>query len=118
MTSDGKLVDYRAKVARGCRTYIHWLVPTSHSESSLTGIIGLPDPAPHDTGGTYLGGISGDAAHRLVLLAELYDIAPDGTKTLVHRLVAPVRVPDVTKSFTVPCRGSCTGTRRGTGCGS
>lgn len=48
---------------------------------------------------------SGDAADKLVLFAKLYDVAPDGTKTLVHRLVAPVRVPDVTKSFTVSLPG-------------
>lgn len=40
---------------------------------------------------------SGDAADNLVLFAKLYDLAPDGTAALVHRLVAPVRVPDVTK---------------------
>lgn len=61
-------------------------VRTSHSESSLAGIIG-------------------DAADKLVLFAKLYDIAPDGTRTLVHRLVAPVRVPDVTRSFTVTLPG-------------
>lgn len=44
---------------------------------------------------------SGDAADKLVLFAKLYDVAPDGTKTLVNRLVAPVRVPDVTRPFTV-----------------
>jgi predicted acyl esterase len=110
-------------------------VPTSHSESSLAGIVGLPDPAPYDTEGTYLGWTSepltravqvvgapratlkvvspqtervqnsDDAADKLVLFAKLYDVAPDGTKTLVHRLVAPVRVPDVTKSFTVTLPG-------------
>jgi predicted acyl esterase len=96
---------------------------------------GLPDPAPFDTEGTYLGWTgepltrtidvvgaprvtlrvdspqaeksqnSDNAADRLVLFAKLYDVAPDGTKTLVHRLVAPVRVPDVTKSFTVSLPG-------------
>lgn len=48
---------------------------------------------------------SDNAADKLVLFAKLYDVAPDGTKTLVHRLVAPVRVPDVTKSFTVTLPG-------------
>jgi ABC-2 type transport system ATP-binding protein len=48
---------------------------------------------------------SGDAADKLVLFAKLYDIAPDGTKTLVHRLVAPARVPDVTREFTVGLPG-------------
>lgn len=32
---------------------------------------------------------------KLVLFAKLYDVAPDGKVTLVHRLVSPVRVPDV-----------------------
>ncbi|WP_317454075.1 CocE/NonD family hydrolase [Streptomyces sp. TRM68416] len=135
LSGDGKLVDNRSKVARGSRTYTNWLIPTSHSESSLAGMIGLPDPAPYDTKGTYLGWTSeplaratdvvgapratlkvvspkaertqnsGDAADRLVLFAKLYDIAPDGSRTLVHRLVAPVRVPDVTKSFTVTLPG-------------
>ncbi|WP_282701258.1 CocE/NonD family hydrolase [Streptomyces sp. CC219B] len=135
LSGDGKLVDNRSKVARGSRTYTNWLIPTSHSESSLAGMIGLPDPAPYDTKGTYLGWTSeplaratdvvgapratlkvvspkaertqnsGDAADRLVLFAKLYDIAPDGSRTLVQRLVAPVRVPDVTKSFTVTLPG-------------
>jgi putative CocE/NonD family hydrolase len=135
LSGDGKLVDNRGKVARGSRTYTNHLTPTSHSESSLAGTVGLPDPAPYDTAGTYLGWTSAplaratdvvgspratlrvvspaaaraqkspDAADRLVLFAKLYDIAPDGSKTLVHRLVAPVRVPDVTKSFTVTLPG-------------
>ncbi|MFE5483231.1 CocE/NonD family hydrolase [Streptomyces sp. NPDC056527] len=135
LSGDGKLVDNRAKVARGSREYSNWLVPTSHSESSLTGLIGLPDPRPYDIKGTYLGWTSaplaapvdvvgspratlrvvspkaervqdsGDAADKLVLFAKVYDIAPDGTKTLVNRLVAPVRVPDATRPFTVELPG-------------
>ncbi|WP_376771354.1 alpha/beta fold hydrolase [Streptomyces boluensis] len=135
LSGDGKLVDNRAKVARGAREYRNWLVPTSHSESSLAGMIGLNDRAPRDTKGTYLDWTSepldgptdvvgspkatlkvvspktervqnsGDAADKLVLFAKLYDIAPDGKKTLVHRLVAPARVPDVTREFTVKLPG-------------
>lgn len=135
LSGDGKLVDNRTKVARGSREYRNWLVPTSHSESSLAGLIGLPDPAPRDTKGTYLDWTSeplaeatdvvgspkatlkvvspkaeraqhsGDAADQLVLFAKLYDVAPDGKKTLVHRLVAPARVPDVTREFTVTLPG-------------
>ncbi|MER5545493.1 CocE/NonD family hydrolase [Streptomyces sp. NPDC002589] len=135
LSGDGKLVDNRAKVARGSRSYTNWAVPTSHSESSLAGSLNLPDPAPYDTQGTYLawtgaplaGNVdvvgapqvtlkvvspraervqnSADAADRLVLFAKLYDVAPDGTQTLVHRLVAPVRVPDVTRNFTVTLPG-------------
>ena len=124
-------VDNRRRSRRAAGSYSNRLVPTSHSESSLYGALGLPDPAPYDTAGTYAdwtsapltrtcrrrrrpeghpqvqlaegraGAELGDAADKLVLFAKIYDVAPDGTKTLVHRLVAPVRVPDVTKPFTV-----------------
>ncbi|MFC8235121.1 CocE/NonD family hydrolase [Streptomyces sp. NPDC057284] len=135
LSGDGKLVDNRSKVTRGSRQYANWLVPTSHSESSLAGIVGLPDPEPYDTHGTYLGWTSapltsdvdvvgapratlkvvspktehvqnsGDAADKLVLFAKVYDVAPDGSRTLVNRLVSPVRVPDVTRQFTVQLPG-------------
>ncbi|MEU1851404.1 CocE/NonD family hydrolase [Streptomyces sp. NPDC019990] len=135
LSGDGKLVDNRNKVAHGSRTYTNRLVPTSHSDSSLAGLGGQPAAPPHDTKGTHLGWTSapltrpldvvgapratlrvhspraertqnsGDAADKLVLFAKLYDVAPDGTRTLVRRLVAPVRVPDVTRSFTVALPG-------------
>jgi putative CocE/NonD family hydrolase len=135
LSGDGKLVDDRGKVARGSRTYTNRAVPTSHSENSLAAALGLPDPAPYDTPGTHLGWTSEplpravevvgapratlrvvspaaeraqrspDAADKLVLFAKLYDVAPDGGQTLVHRLVAPVRVPDVTEPFTVTLPG-------------
>ncbi|CAM5336148.1 CocE/NonD family hydrolase [Streptomyces atroolivaceus] len=135
LSGDGALVDSRSEVTRGSRQYTNWLLPTSHSESSLAGLTGLPDPAPYDTEGTYLGWTSapltgpvdvvgapkatlkvvspktervqgsGDAADKLVLFAKVYDVAPDGTQKLVNRLVAPVRVPDVTRPFTVELPG-------------
>ncbi|MFF3286292.1 CocE/NonD family hydrolase [Streptomyces sp. NPDC003023] len=135
LSGDGELVGSRAEVARGSRTYTNWLVPTSHSESSLSGLLGIPDPEPYDMPGTHLGWRSrpltapldvvgaprarlkvvspgtervqdsGDAADRLVLFAKVYDVAPDGSRTLVNRLVAPVRVPDVTRPFTVELPG-------------
>ncbi|NUV41232.1 CocE/NonD family hydrolase [Streptomyces sp. CAI-24] len=135
LSGDGKLVDNRSKVVRGSRQYTNWLVPTSHSESSIAPLIGLSDPKPYDTKGTYLGWRSapltapldvvgapkatlkvvspkaervqnsGDASDKLVLFAKVYDVAPDGTRTLVNRLVSPVRVPDVTRPFTVELPG-------------
>jgi putative CocE/NonD family hydrolase len=135
LSGDGKLVADRGKVARGSRTYTNGPLPTSHSEGPGAQSTGVPDKAPYDTKGTYLGWTgaplaratdvvgapratlkvlspkarraqdSGNAADRLVLFAKLYDIAPDGRKTLVHRLIAPVRVPDVTRSFTVTLPG-------------
>ncbi|MGW7463394.1 alpha/beta fold hydrolase [Streptomyces xantholiticus] len=136
LSGDGKLVDTTSQVARGSRTYANRLVPTSHSESSLAGVLGLPDPEPYDIKGTHLswrseplaGPVevvgapkarlkvvspeaervqdSDDAADKLVLFAKVYDLAPDGTRTLVNRLVAPVRVPDVTRPFTVELPGT------------
>jgi putative CocE/NonD family hydrolase len=135
LSGDGRLVSRRDEVTPGSRRYTNWLTPTSHSESSLSGLIGLPDSPARDTKGTYLDWTSeplerhldvvgapratlkvvspkaersqhsADAADKLVLFAKLYDVAPDGTRTLVRRLVAPVRVPDVTKSFTVTLPG-------------
>ncbi|MFF3304569.1 CocE/NonD family hydrolase [Streptomyces sp. NPDC002908] len=135
LSGDGALVDSRSEVTPGSRRYTNWLLPSSHSESSLAGLIGLPDPAPYDTKGTYLGWTSAplsapvdvvgapkatlkvvspkaeraqnsaDAADKLVLFTKVYDVAPDGTQKLVNRLVAPVRVPDVTRPFTVELPG-------------
>ncbi|MFE4454269.1 CocE/NonD family hydrolase [Streptomyces sp. NPDC056796] len=135
LSGDGALVDSRSEVTSGSRRYANRLLPSSHSENSLAGILGLRDPEPYDTKGTYLGWTSaplkapvdvvgapratlkvlspkaervqnsGDAADKLVLFAKVYDVAPDGTQTLVNRLVAPVRVPDVTRPFTVELPG-------------
>jgi len=46
---------------------------------------------------TQLGGPAGD----LVLFVRLQDVAPDGTASDINNLTAPVRIPDVTKPFTV-----------------
>ncbi|MEV7381348.1 CocE/NonD family hydrolase [Streptomyces lydicus] len=136
LSGDGKLVGARGKVARGSRTYRNLRIATSHSESSLSGLLGIEDPEPFDARGTFLDWTSApvtgrpvdvvgaprvslkvvsprteqvqnssDAADKLVLFAKLYDVAPDGRKTLVHRLVAPARVPDVTRRFTVELPG-------------
>ncbi|MGW4320890.1 CocE/NonD family hydrolase [Streptomyces sp. NPDC004684] len=135
LSGDGTLVTNPRQIVRGSRSYANQPLSTSHSESSLAALTGLPDPAPHDTEGTYLGWTSApleraldvvgapratlrvhspaaeqaqrstDAADRLVLFAKLYDVAPDGTQSLVHRLIAPVRVPDATRPFTVALPG-------------
>jgi predicted acyl esterase len=42
---------------------------------------------------------------RLVFFAKLFDVAPDGSVTLVHRLISPVRVADVTKPVRVELPG-------------
>lgn len=43
----------------------------------------------------------GTDSGKLVLFAKIADVAPDGTATIVRNLVAPVRVPDARKPFTV-----------------
>ncbi|WP_328718353.1 CocE/NonD family hydrolase [Streptomyces sp. NBC_00247] len=131
LSGDGRLTERRSDVVPGSRKYTNWPLPSSHSETSLSGLTGLPDIDPYDTAGTHLDWTSAplaagldvvgaprarlrvsspkaqsvqdsrDAADRLVLFVKVYDLAPDGSAELVHRLVAPVRVPDVTRSFTV-----------------
>jgi hypothetical protein len=44
-------------------------------------------------------------AGRLQVFAKLYDVAPDGTPTLVHKLVSPVRVDDVTRPVRIELPG-------------
>ena len=46
-----------------------------------------------------------DEAGALVLFAKLVDVAPDGSTTLVHRLVSPVRVPEVGKPYRIELPG-------------
>jgi predicted acyl esterase len=48
---------------------------------------------------------SGDPSGQLVLFAKIYDVAPDGARTLQHRLVSPVRVSDVSKPVRVELPG-------------
>ena len=42
---------------------------------------------------------------RLQVFAKLYDVAPDGAVTLVHKLVSPVRVADVTQRVRIELPG-------------
>jgi ABC-2 type transport system ATP-binding protein len=42
---------------------------------------------------------------QLVLFAKVLDVAPDGTATLIHGLLAPIRIPDVTRPVTVTLPG-------------
>jgi ABC-2 type transport system ATP-binding protein len=58
----------------------------------------LTSPTAAQTQGT-------DPGNKLVLFAKIYDVAPDGTLTLQNRLIAPVRVTDVTKPVNVQLPG-------------
>ena len=42
---------------------------------------------------------------QLLVFAKLYDVAPDGTQTLVHRLISPTRVADVTQPVRIELPG-------------
>jgi ABC-2 type transport system ATP-binding protein len=44
---------------------------------------------------------AGGPGGQLVLFVRLQDVAPDGAASDIHALTAPVRVPDVTRPFTV-----------------
>jgi len=44
-------------------------------------------------------------AGQLQFFAKLYDVAPDGSKTLVNKLISPVRVTDVTKPVHIELPG-------------
>jgi ABC-2 type transport system ATP-binding protein len=92
-------------------------VPTSYSElSNFTGPDASPSVGqvpPGDVPGTVADFTSGPLAHPIVsvgvpsarlrishvnkqdvvLFGKVYDVAPDGTATLIHRLIAPIRVP-------------------------
>ena len=48
---------------------------------------------------------SSGPAGQLVLFAKLYDVSPDGTARLIHGLVAPTRISDVTRSVHITLPG-------------
>ncbi len=50
---------------------------------------------------------------QLVLFAKVYDLAPDGTPSLQHRLVSPVRVGDVSRPVQVRLPGVVQRVRKG-----
>lgn len=56
---------------------------------------------------------AGGPLGRLVLFAKVYDVAPDGTPTLKHRLVSPVRVGDVSEPVEVQLPGIVHKVRKG-----
>lgn len=68
-------------------------------------MVGSPRLRLHLDAPVAAGSQGGDPGGKLVLFAKIYDIAADGTPTLQHRLVSPVRVADVTKPVTVRLPG-------------
>ncbi|HCT76522.1 MAG TPA: hypothetical protein DGG94_16240 [Micromonosporaceae bacterium] len=83
-------------------TFAAWTSPPLARDLITVGVptldIRLDSPAAILTQGT-------GPAGQLVLFAKLYDVAPDGTTTLWHRLISPVRVTDVTRSVHIELPG-------------
>ncbi len=68
-------------------------------------IVGSPRLRLHLDAPTVEVGQGADPAGKLVLFAKLYDVASDGSVTLQHRLISPVRVRDVTQPVSVTLPG-------------
>jgi ABC-2 type transport system ATP-binding protein len=83
-------------------TYAAWTSPVLGSNLDVVGspVVQLKVDAPTAavSQATGPGGM-------LVLFVKVSDVAPDGTSRLVHGLEAPVRIPDVTKPFTIRLPG-------------
>ncbi|HEX7189451.1 MAG TPA: CocE/NonD family hydrolase [Actinomycetes bacterium] len=83
-------------------TFASWTTPPLVSAVDSVGVptlrLRLSSPVAEQTQ-------AGGPAGQLLLFAKIYDIAPDGSKTLVHRLVSPTRVPDVRAPVTIELPG-------------
>jgi predicted acyl esterase len=82
---------------------------TAFSTAPLTqdvDVVGIPKVTLHlDSPTATLSQQSGDPAGQLVAFVKLYDVAPDGTIDLPHRLISPIRVTDVNKPIEVELPG-------------
>ena len=123
-SAGGSLMDRRSDVLAGTAEYANLAGPTPLSYSEVSALQGtaLPDAStpPFDLPGSYVGwtsaplrhhvdvagipavtlhlqtpvSLDATAATELQMFVKVYDVAPNGDLTLVHRLVAPVRVQD------------------------
>lgn len=83
-------------------TYASWLGVPLAAPVTVVGapILDVQVSAP-SAAATQSSGPGGE----LVLFAKLYDVAPDGTQHLINGLVAPVRIPDVTRPVHITLPG-------------
>ncbi|MDQ2749619.1 MAG: ABC transporter ATP-binding protein [Actinomycetota bacterium] len=83
-------------------TYIQWQTPALSAPLTVVGspIFDVQVSAPTAA----LTSAAGPAG-QLVLFAKLYDVAADGTASLIHGLVAPVRIADPTKPMHITLPG-------------
>jgi ABC-2 type transport system ATP-binding protein len=83
-------------------TFAAWTSPALTGALDVVGspVVKLKVDAPTAAASQAVG-----PAGMLVLFVKVSDVSPDGTSHLVHGLEAPVRIPDVTKPFTVRLPG-------------
>jgi predicted acyl esterase len=78
---------------------------TSAPLASDLDVVGVPTVTLHLSAPTFAGSSGAGPGGMLVLFLKLEDVAPDGTATLPHRLIAPVRIADPTKPVQVELPG-------------
>ncbi len=78
---------------------------TSPVLKCVADVVGAPSVTLHLTAAPAAETQSQGPSGQLVLFAKVYDVAPDGTKTLKNRLISPLRVADVNKPVTVKLPG-------------
>jgi X-Pro dipeptidyl-peptidase (S15 family)/X-Pro dipeptidyl-peptidase C-terminal non-catalytic domain len=67
--------------------------------------VGAPHLTLHLSSPLAAAGQSAGPAGHLLLFAKIYDVAPDGSTTLVNRLISPTRVADVTQPVEIELPG-------------
>jgi predicted acyl esterase len=78
---------------------------TSPALTAPAEVVGSPRVTLHLTAPAAVQSQKQGEAGRLVLFAKVYDVAPDNSKVLKNRLIAPLRVTDVTKPVSVTLPG-------------
>ncbi len=68
-------------------------------------VVGIPTATLQLSSSTAAVTQAGGPGGMLVAFVKLYDVAPDGTITLPNRLIAPIRVADITKPVQVSLPG-------------
>jgi predicted acyl esterase len=83
-------------------TFASW---TSEPLRAATVTVGMPTLDLKLTSPVAAASQSAGPDGQLVVFVKLYDVAPDGTKTLQHRLISPVRIADVTQMVHIELPG-------------
>ncbi len=123
LSGTGNLVGARSQVAAGSAVFaVQPQAPASYTETSAldqsqpvrdtqgtfaaftstpllvdADQVGIPTLDVTLSAPSYAASQSAGPGGQLLLFAKLYDLAPDGTITLPHRLISPIRIADVTK---------------------